>query len=114
MRRSAAVFVLAWAFLLAGLVLAGEPAQPAPSPNPDPAGLPVGEGPAAPTGGAGCAAVAGVVLAAAHGLGSLHLRVNQIVSAMALNIFALGATGSRSRSPSSRSSSSSSTASCSG
>jgi simple sugar transport system permease protein len=44
--------------------------------------------------GAGCAVVAGLVLAAAHGLGSLHLRINQIVSAMALNIFALGATGS--------------------
>jgi len=44
--------------------------------------------------GVGCAVVAGLALAAVHGLASLHLRVNQIVSAMALNILALGATGS--------------------
>ncbi|MCK4299690.1 MAG: ABC transporter permease [Planctomycetes bacterium] len=43
--------------------------------------------------GLACAAAAGVVLAALHAAASLHLSINQIVSAMALNILALGITG---------------------
>jgi simple sugar transport system permease protein len=43
--------------------------------------------------GLGCAATAGLAVAALHAAASLHLRINQIVSAMALNIFALGLTG---------------------
>ena len=43
--------------------------------------------------GLACAAGAGMALAALHASASLHLRVNQIVSAMALNILALGLTG---------------------
>jgi len=40
-----------------------------------------------------CAGIAGLVLAALHAGASLHLRINQIVSAMSLNILALGVTG---------------------
>jgi len=46
-----------------------------------------------PVVGLTCALAAGVTLAALHAAASLHLSINQIVSAMALNIFALGATG---------------------